>query len=140
MIERRRSIRSFALVCVAITSVFIMGMRIWTQYLIASTDWCAKALGAAKYANGRPAAAIDQCFELMTLQLEATSRGNLIDSGVIALCLLVLMVIVVAGGRFYFKASESGVETTIGRDEAARAVAGAAEDKAEEITGGDTPP
>lgn len=133
MIERRRSIRTFALVCVAITSAYIMGMRIWGQWIIANTDWCAKALGAAKYADGRPAAAIDQCFELMSKQLEISGRGNLIDAGVIALCLLVLMVIVVAGGRLSFKAH--GVETNIGRDEAARAVADAADDKADEITG-----
>lgn len=134
MIERRRSIRTFALVCVAVTSCYVMGMRVWAYYMIGA-DWCVKGLGAAKYATGRPEYALKHCFEIQQQQLQVIREGSLIDGGVIALCLAVLMVIVVAGGRLSFKASQSGLETEIGRDEAARAVADAAEEKAEEITG-----
>ena len=140
MIERRRSIRSFALVCTAASSAFSIGLSLWLVWLLSSQDWCARAIGAAKYVEGRPEFAVGGCYKLQTLQVEALARALHISVGIQALCLLVLIVIVVAGGRLYFKASEHGVETNIGRDEAARAVADAAEDKAEEITGGDPPP
>lgn len=133
MIERRRSIRTFALVCVAVTSLYVMGMRIWAYQMIGA-DWCVKGLGAAKYATGRPEFALKHCFEIQQQQLNVLREGSLIDGGVVALCLAVLMVIVVAGGRLSFKASKTGVETNIGRDEAARAVADAADDMADEIT------
>lgn len=135
MIERRRSIRTFALAATAISSTFSIGLSLWLVWLLSSQDWCARALGAAKYAEGRPEYAIGGCYKLMTQQVEALSLSLYISVGIQALCLAVLMVIVVAGGRLSFKASKDGVETNIGRDEAARAVADAAEDKADEITG-----
>ena len=135
MIERRRSIRTFALAATAISSTFSIGLSLWLVWLLSSQDWCTRALGAAKYADGRPEFAIAGCYNLMTQQVEALSLSLYISVGIQALCLAVLMVIVVAGGRLSFKASKDGVETNIGRDEAARAVADAAEDKADEITG-----
>lgn len=138
VIERRRSIRTFALVCVGVTSFYVMGMRIWSQWLLGHADWCGRALGAAKYANGRPEMALGHCFQLQALQVKALAQGSLIDGGVVALCLLVLMLIVVAGGRLSFKASHDGVEGDISSDQATRAArrtAAAAEQEAEEIAG-----
>lgn len=139
MIERRRSIRTFALVCVAVTSVYVMGMRVWAYQMIGA-DWCVKGLGAAKYATGRPEYALKHCFQIQQQQLQVLREGSLIDGGVVALCLAVLMVIVVAGGRLSFKASTTGVETNISPGEAVRAAqrtADAAQEEADDIAEGD---
>lgn len=137
--KRSNTIRSFALVCVAVTSLFIMGMRVWDQLLLGETDWCSRALGAAKYATGRPAEAIQQCFDLQRMQIRSITTGSLIDAATIALCLLVLIVIVVAGGRLNLRGGKDGVDLQIsdGSDSpevvGAHKVADAAADKAQEI-------
>lgn len=135
-----KAVLIFALWCVGVTSFFIMGMRIWDQILLGHTDWCSRALGAAKYATGRPADAVKQCFELQQLQIRTISDGSLIDSITIALCLLVLIVIVVAGGRLSLSAGKDGVRTTIESAddehpevEAARRTAAAATEEASQI-------
>lgn len=129
----RNSIRSWALVAVAISSVFIMGMRVWDQILLGHTDWCARALGAAKYATGRPAYAIEQCFELQQMQIKTLSNGSMIDAGTIALCLVVLVVIVLAGGKVSLTTPWGGGNISSDRKDAAKKVAEAAKAKAEEI-------
>ncbi len=98
----RNTIRSFALVCVAITSVFVMWMSYFTVTTISSTDWCGKVVGSAKYTDGRPDFAISGCVQVMKDQIAALSSNSLIFGGVIALCLLALIVIVVAGGKLSF--------------------------------------
>lgn len=133
MTERRNTIRSFALVTVAVTSAFIMAIIGWLIYLLQS-DWCSKALGAGQLTN-RPDAAIGACFTMMRQQIFALSLNSYIFGGVIAMCLLVLMVIVVAGGRLSFKASKDGVEGDIAPEEAARQVADAADEQATAIEG-----
>lgn len=138
MTAPKHTIRTFALVCVAVTSVFLMGMIIWYTFLLAGRDWCARAIGAAQEAD-RPEGAIASCYTLLTQQVEALAWNSHIFVTIIALSLLVLMVIVVAGGRLSFTGSKDGVSADIGRDakQAAHEVADAAVDKAEQITGGD---
>lgn len=111
--QRRNTIRTFALVCVAASSAYVIGMGVWLTWLIGMTDWCAKVVGSAKYAEGRPDYAIKGCVEVMRDQIAGLSNSLLIYAGVIGLCLLVLMVIVVAGGRVSFKGNRDGVEGTI---------------------------
>ncbi len=110
----RNTIRTFALVCVAATSVFVIIMGVWVMMLLSDKSWCERALGTAKYVNGRPEVAISGCFSFMGRQLDGITWLGLIYAGVVALSLLVLMVVVVAGGRLSFKAGPSGAEGTIG--------------------------
>lgn len=112
----RNTIRTFALVCVAATSIFVMIMGVWVMFLLADKSWCDRAIGATKYASGRPDAALNGCFALMGQQLDGIMRQGMIYAGVVALCLLVLMVVVVAGGKLSFKASRDGAEGSIGSD------------------------
>ena len=112
----RNTIRTFALVCVAATSIFVMIMGVWVMFLLADKSWCDRAVGATKYAHGRPDAALNGCFALMGQQIGGIMSLGMIFAGVVALCLLVLMVVVVAGGKISFKASRDGAEGSIGSD------------------------
>lgn len=142
-IRRGNTIRTFALICVGVTSIFTMAMVVWSTVMLAQADWCNRALGAVKESEGnpRPEYAISGCFNLLNEQLKSLSFNSHIYAGVIALCLLVLMVIVVAGGKLSFKGSATGVEANMGREdvpaiEAATAqVAEAATDAADEFKG-----
>jgi p-aminobenzoyl-glutamate transporter AbgT len=108
------SIKVFALVCVAVSSVFIMYMVVWSTNLLSQKDWCDRAMGAAKEADiSRPEYAVSACFALLKQQVSALSNNALIYAGVIALCLLALMVIVVAGGQLSFR-GPGGVGANIG--------------------------
>lgn len=133
MSERRAPIRTWALVAVAVSSAFTIGMAVWLVLILSAQDWCTRALGAAKYATGRPANAIDACFSLMNVQVDTLGKALLIVIGVQALSLLVLVVIILAGGRLSFNASRDGVSADISRDEAAQRVADAAVDEAQAV-------
>lgn len=128
-------IRTWALIAVAVTSAALIYFAHWLIERIASPDWCNRALGAAEYANGRPEYAVGGCFALLNRQIEALALNSHIAFGVLALCLAVLVVIVLAGGKVNFRASKDGVEADISRDvaDAARDVAKAADAKADEI-------
>lgn len=109
-----RGVRIFALVCVAVTTIFVIGMSVWLNRIIASTDYCGKVVGSAKYADGRPDFAIKGCVEVMRDQLSALSNTSLIYAATVALCLLVLMVVVVAEAHLRGKASTSGLDFEMG--------------------------
>lgn len=119
-------VRASALACVTATSAFIM----WEAYRVNETlsgpGWCATALGAGKAssADGSPIKGLEACTGLLTIQLKSLATNSHILFGVIALCLAVLVVIVLADGHLAFKASKEGVDADIGKS--ARA-AGAAE-------------
>lgn len=128
------SIRTWAMIAVAASSAFTIGIAIWLISILSAQDWCSRALGAAKYADGRPEGAINACFSLMGEQVKTLGWALLIVIGVQALSLLVLVVIVLAGGRLSFTASRDGISADMGREaKAAREVANAADDKADEI-------
>lgn len=133
---QRNTIRTFALICVGVTSLFIMGVIIWFGVVIQS-DWCSAAIGAQKDAGVRSIEAVQACFNLLNVQLGTLGTALFVGMGTIALCLLVLMVIVVAGGRLSFTASKDGASANIGSDPgvAAQDVADAAQDQANEIKG-----
>ena len=136
MTRPRNTIRTFALVCVAVTSVFVIGMGIWLTLILSASNWCARAVGAAQVSE-RPQAAISGCFTLLHDQVEALAWNSHIFAAVIGLCLFVLMVIVIAGGRVSFKADKGGLSGDIVSADApvvaAQDVADAAQDKADEI-------
>jgi hypothetical protein len=106
------TIRTFALVIVAITSGFVMGMVIWLTRLLSDPSWCDRAIGAAKGAD-RPETAFGGCFQLLTQQMSALAINSYIFGGVIALCLAALMIIVVAGGKLSFTGNKDGVSANI---------------------------
>lgn len=103
----------FALACVAVTSAFVMYMVVWLTNLMSDPSWCDRAIGAARDATQQ--SAFGGCFALLTQQMSALAINSYIFGGVIALCLLTLMVIVVAGGKISFTGSRDGVSGSIGR-------------------------
>lgn len=127
----RYTIRAFALVCVAVTSGFIMWMAYRVTETLSGPGWCRTALGAEKAsATDGTIKGLDACVGLLTIQLKSLATNSHILFGVIALCLLVLIVIVIAGGEVSFSANKSGVTANIGK-EAKQAAAVAAEETAQ---------
>lgn len=131
---KNQPVRTFALVCVAITSAFVMYMRYWQLSILSSPDWCNRAMKAEQLdASSRLDAAL-ACVGLQTIQIKSIATNSFIDGGTIALCLLALMVIVVAGGHLSV-ASKLG-SVNIGKDpvgEAAQVVADGAQEAANEV-------
>lgn len=140
MSDTRNTIRSWALAAVALTSLALIGFGSWLIYLLAIPDWCGRAIGASKSADARPEYAVGGCFSLLNKQVEALSINSFIALGTLALCLAVLVVIVLAGGKLSFKANRDGVDVDMSHDagEAAQTVADAAQDQADQVKG-DTP-
>ena len=93
-------------------------------------------LGASKYVDGRPDFAVVACKELALQNADRLGDALTIAMGVQAGALLVLVVIVLAGGRLSFKANRDGVSANMSREEAAQQVADAAENEAREIADG----
>lgn len=127
------SLRTWALVAVFITSAALIYFTNRLIEWLAAPNWCSRAINASREAE-RPESAIQGCYGLMTRQVEALALNSHIALGVLGLCLAVLVVIVLAGGKLSFTASKTGVSADVGRDreEAAQDVADAAEEKAEE--------
>lgn len=132
---RPNYIRAWALAAVAITTAALIFFAWRLIDIVSAPDWCNRALGAAKYADGPPEFAVGGCFALLTRQVQALALNSHIALGTLALCLAVLTVIVLAGGRLAFSASKDGVTADIAKDEAADAVVEAAADKRDEIKG-----
>lgn len=127
----------FAILCVAISSGFIMYMALKLTNTLASPDWCARAIKAEQLAGTRDSSS---CIELLTIQVKSLAVDNHIYSVTIAVCLAVLVVVVLAKARLDLEASKVGGKVSIGGDnkspvaQAANAVADAAVEQAEEIT------
>jgi len=125
----KNPIRAVAVVCVAVTSGFIMWMAQWIVGVLAGPGWCRTALGAEKVSGSDGTIkGLDACVGLLTIQLKALATNSYVMLGVIAMCLLVLIVIVIAGARLDFKASSAGVDVNISdAPQAAQAVADSAQ-------------
>jgi hypothetical protein len=136
MTQARNSIRAWALVAVAVTSLALIGFSWWLIGILAGKDWCDRAVGAAKDAT-RPESAVAGCFTLLHQQVLALSINSYITLGTLALCLAVLTVIVLAGGRLAFKAGKEGVEADMSREpvQAAQFVADKAQGAADQVKG-----
>jgi hypothetical protein len=136
MSEPRATIRTYALVAVSLTSLALIGFAWWLIGILAGRDWCDRAIGAAKDAT-RPESAVAGCFTLLHQQVLALSVNSYIALGTLALCLAVLVVIVIAGGKLSFKASATGVEADVGHDpnDAAQFVADKAQGAADQVKG-----
>jgi hypothetical protein len=108
-------VRAAALIVVAITSAYVMWMGYRLNETLSGPGWCATALGAGKASttDGAPVKGLEACVGLLTIQLKSISTNSHILFGVVALCLAVLVVIVIAGGRLSFKATGDSIETDI---------------------------
>ena len=129
-------IRLFAVLCVAITSGFVMWLASWVIGVLAGPGWCRTALGAEKVSGSDGTIkGLDACVGLLTIQLRALATNSFIMLGVMAMSLLVLVVVVIAGARLDLKASATGVEANMSGDapEAAQTVADKAQDAADVI-------
>lgn len=136
MTHPRNTVRTWALVATVLTSGAVIAGSWWLIAILAAPNWCNRAMGAAEDAAARPEFAVSGCFSLLRRQVDALALNSHFAIGTLALCLLVLIVIVIAGGRLSFKANKDGVEADIGKDgkvEAARRVEGAAREERKEI-------
>lgn len=119
-------IRAFALACVAVTSAYLIWFSWSLVGIISAPTWCNRAMGAAEDV-ARPEFAVSGCYKLLNKQVDSLSLALLISIGILALCLLVLNVIVLAGGKLSFTANKSGVSTAIAREELPERAQGALE-------------
>lgn len=133
-------IRFFAVLCVALIACYIGYMGYRVNETLAGPGWCRTALGAEKASSTEGAIkGLDACVGLLTIQLKSLATNSHILFGVMAGCLLVLVVIVIAGGKVDFAVNKTGVTGTIGKDPkraavaAAQKTAEAAQDTADEI-------
>lgn len=141
------TIRSFALIVVAITSGFLIYLSLHLTGILAAPNWCNRAMGAAEDVEGktRPEFAVAGCYRLLERQLDALALNSHITIGVLALCLGVLIVIVIAGGRLSLTASKTGFSADVGKDgkvAGAKRVEDAASEEREAIEeeAGEAPP
>jgi hypothetical protein len=116
MTKESNPIRVAALVCVAITSGYLMYMGYKINLILSGPDWCSRALQAERI-SAQNFSGLQDCVSLLTIQLKSLATNSHILFGVIALCLLVLIVIVIAGGRLNFKVDKTGASGSMGKDE-----------------------
>jgi hypothetical protein len=109
-------IRVFAVVCVAVTTAFVMYMSHLLIQILSSPEWCGKALQAEKISS-QNFGGLTACIDLLKIQLLSLARNSYIFGGVVALCLLTLNVIVIAGGRLSFAVSKTGATANMGKED-----------------------
>lgn len=137
---RDHPIRAFAVLCVAVIAVYLMRMGDKVIGTLSGPGWCKAALGAEKASSTDGAIkGLDACVGLFMVQIKALANVSYIYSGGLTLCLVALMIIVVAKGHLDVDVPEKlgGGGLHLGENAAPRAaqeVAGAAKDKADEIT------
>lgn len=116
-------IRGFAVLCVAVIAAYIMWMGWRLSNILSSPDWCSKALQAERITPGNTFVGLTACVDLLKIQLKSIATDSHIFAGVVALCLLTLIVIVIAGGRLSFAASKTGISGNMSSSEDAAAAA-----------------
>lgn len=129
-------IRTFALVCVAATSIFFGYLAIHLIGILQSPDWCGRAIQANRITPASNFVGLTGCMDLLKMQVGALAKALLIVIGTFALCLGVLMVIVVAGARLAGKLFGNDIDVSRqDAPQAAQTVADAAQGQADEIAG-----
>lgn len=116
---KKNPISTFAVLCVAISGLFVGYMIIWQTGILTSPDWCKRAMGAEKVAPGQTTEqtleALKSCNSSLLVQLNAIATDSHIDHTVIGIVVVVLIVVVVAGARASWKLSTSGFEGSVAR-------------------------
>lgn len=120
---KRNPISAFAVLCVACTAAFLGWLTDRLVDVLESSAWCGKAIQAEKVSPGSTFVGLTTCTELLKIQLEAVATGFHISTGGFVFVLVVLIVVVVAGARANFKLGASGVEGSVGKEEAVAAAA-----------------
>lgn len=133
---KNQPVRFFALVCVAITSAYVMWMGWRLVETLSSPGWCNRALNADKVATSSGFDALQACVGLLSIQLKSLATNSHIFAGVIALCLLALMVIVVAGGHLSFSSPIGSANVGGDPVKAAQHVADEAQDAVRDVKAG----
>lgn len=135
---KRNPISFFAVLCVMATAAYLAFISDRLVDVLESPSWCTKALYAEKISE-QVAGGLSACKELLMLQVPILGTGLHIVLGGFVLCLVVLVVVVVAGARASWKVSTSGIEGSVSRDEvkAAEHVVAGAEQAAEEVKSGE---
>ena len=113
---KEHPIRFFALICVAATSIFLMVVALRLLNVLSSPDWCSKAIQAERITPGNTFIGLTACIDLLKLQLGSISIDSHIVFGSFALCLLVLIVVVIAGGKVDLQLDKTGGKIGISRD------------------------
>lgn len=113
----------FALLCVAVTSAFMMFMATKLTDTLASPDWCARAIKAEQLTGLRSSSS---CVTLLSLQLKSLSIDNHIYAVTMAVCLGSLVIVVLAKARLDLQAARDHIGVAIGSDDHAALVAAAA--------------
>lgn len=110
-----RPIRAFAVVCVAVIAIYLMVMGNKVIATLSGPGWCKAALGAEKASStDGTIKGLDACVGLFTVQLRSLANVAYIYSGALALCLVTLIVIVVAGAHLAGKFNKDGGELDLG--------------------------
>lgn len=117
MSQPKNTIRTFALICVAVALLFIMAMSYWLTTILAAPDWCGRAINAEKLIAGRQQSSVELCKDLLLEQVGSLATNSHIYAFSIGIVLIALMLIVVAGGRLSFSASKTGVAANLSRDD-----------------------
>lgn len=130
--------RRSSVALVGVSSVFIMGLLIWQTRILTEGKWCSRALSAEQLTSSHGDHRIDAmtaCIGLLKDQVDYIGLSHLIGMGVIALCLLVLVVIVLSDARLELQASKDGFSLNTSKDagKAAQEVADAAQEEADDI-------
>lgn len=132
---RQHPIRIIALVTVAAMGVFLGWSEVGLTDTLSSPAWCAKALQAERISN-QSFGGLTACVDLLKIQLQALADNSKIVIGSFSFGMVVLVVIVLAGGKAN-ATLPGGIGGSFGpageAGEAADAVAGAAVDKAGDI-------
>lgn len=108
------TVRTFAVICVAATSAYVMWLGNKIIDTLSGPGWCATAFGAGKQtATDGTIKGLDACVSLLTIQLRSLATNSHILLGTIALCLGVLNVIVIAGAKFSGSVDEHGAHVDL---------------------------
>lgn len=137
----RNPIRWVAVVIVALVAIYAMLMTYWMTNVLAGSGWCSKAIGADRADTDSRIDVAGSCVGLLTIQLKSLAVNSHIFVAMFALVLLVLIVIVIAGGKLDVDLPDKlgGGGVHIGRNgetpagEAAKKVAGAAATEAAHV-------
>lgn len=131
----KNPISLFAVLCVAATASYLGYITYRLISVLESETWCGNAIQAEKISPGSTYVGLTTCVDLLKIQLQAVATGFHISVSSFALCLIVLVVVVIAGARASWKLSEKGFEGSVERNAAADHVVEGAKDAAAEVKG-----
>lgn len=95
------TVRSFAVLVVAVTSIYLMVLAWRLNDTLSGPGWCATAVGAGKATGGNvPVKGLEVCLALLTIQLNSIALNSHILLLTFSLSLAVLIIIVIAGAHF----------------------------------------